>query len=84
MMFFKLRRDKAAQLEIRKYADELFSLVEEEFNLLFAPFGVTLEEVVESIDTWYLSPPLFNEYSYDENLDEAMDDTTEEIIDTEE
>lgn len=84
MMFFKLRMDKAAQAEIRKYATELYYAVESEFNQIFIPYGYTLDQIIESIDTWYLSPPLFTGYNYDkeEALDDAYSDI-DEIMDSE-
>lgn len=68
--FFKLRMDKAAQEEIRIYATELYDAVKEEFNTKFIAYGVDIDTVIETIDTWYLEPALFESYGYEE-LDEV-------------
>ena len=84
MMFFKLRMDKAAQAEIREYALELYKIVEPHFNQIFLPYGYTLDQVVESIDSWYIQPTLFPGYNYDkeELLDDAYSDI-DEIMESE-
>jgi thymidylate synthase ThyX len=72
MSFFKLRRDKAAQLEIRKYADALYDNVKDVFDVIFSAYGVDMDYLIDNINTWYLEPALFNDYDT-EDIDETIE-----------
>lgn len=81
MSFFKLRRDKAAQLEIRKYADALYDSVKDVFDVIFSAYGVDMDYLIDNINTWYLEPALFNDYDT-EDIDETIEG--EEVYESEE
>ena len=72
MSFFKLRRDKAAQLEIRKYADALYDNVKDVFDVIFSAYGVDMDYLIDNINRWYLEPALFNDYDT-EDIDETIE-----------
>lgn len=73
MSFFKLRRDKAAQLEIRQYADALYDTVKDVFDVIFSAYGVDMDYLIDNINTWYLEPALFNDYDTND-IDEILGD----------
>lgn len=78
MKFFKLRRDKAAQLEIRTAADALYETVRETFNIIFSVYGVDLDYLIEHCDTYYYETALFENYDYsDDDINEVVGEETE-------